>query len=94
MIAHILEPSRPQPIPVGRVIEIDPRRRQMKKEPAPVRFSDNRCQRQKVAKCLRYIDQRRALEGNTTLRIADHPGIADFSQPNFDLISGLEETQA
>jgi len=76
----------------------DPRRRQIEEEPPATgrvfRITD--AQRQKVAKCLRYIDQAtRALEGQ---RNAENREIIRELRTSadqiFDLISGLEETQA
>ena len=73
------------------------RRRQMDQEqPATARvFQMTDAERQKVAKCLRYIDEaRRALERQHN---ADNREIIRELRTSadqiFDLISGLEETQ-
>jgi hypothetical protein len=76
----------------------DPRRRQIEEEPPAIgrvfRITD--VQRQKVAKCLRYIDQaRRALEGQHNAENREIiRELRTSADQIFDLISGLEETQA
>ena len=76
----------------------DPRRRQIEEEPpAPGRvFRITDVQRQKVAKCLRYIDQAtRALEGQHNAENREIiRELRTSADQIFDLISGLEETQA
>ena len=76
----------------------DPRRRQIEEEPPAsgrvFRITD--VQRQKVAKCLRYIDQAtRALEGQHNAENREIiRELRTSADQIFDLISGLEETQA
>ena len=76
----------------------DPRRRQIEEEPPATgrvfRITD--VQRQKVAKCLRYIDQAtRALEGQHNAENREIiRELRTSADQIFDLISDLEETQA